>query len=91
MFVAGGPQKLVWVSPEKLHLEVGPWRFGGIWEVSPLQTHAGKQWITRPLKHLAHHSFKRAANGGFMSVWDGLAVVVESSGTCSGSRDALGW
>ncbi|CAJ1332763.1 unnamed protein product [Effrenium voratum] len=49
-------QKLVWVGREKLHPEE-----------SPLNTRAGKQWLSKPLRHLAHHSFKRAPHGGFFS------------------------
>ena len=36
-------------------------------QASPLHTRAGKRWLDKPLKHLAHHSFKRAPNGGFFS------------------------
>lgn len=43
-----------------------------------LFTRAGKQWLTKPLKHLAHHSFKRGPNGGFFSCLDehGSPVVL---------------
>eukprot|EP00435_Cladocopium_sp_Y103_P075738 s332_g63.t3 len=59
LFPEGASQKLVWVDPGKLQLEA-----------SPMHTRAGKQWLTKPLKHLAHHSFKRGPNGGFFSCLD---------------------
>ena len=55
----GGCDRLCWAMSKIRSLQT-----------SPLHTRAGKQWLTKPLKHLAHHSFKRGPNGGFFSCLD---------------------
>eukprot|EP00438_Fugacium_kawagutii_P023165 Skav227290 [mRNA] locus=scaffold4822:53970:59461:+ [translate_table: standard] len=65
LFPEGSSQKLVWVDPRRLQFEA-----------SPLQTRAGKQWMSKPLKHLAHHSFKRAPHGGFFSESTTMPVLM---------------
>eukprot|EP00434_Breviolum_minutum_P042594 symbB.v1.2.037922.t1/scaffold5738.1/size24079/2 len=65
LFPEGASQKLVWVDPRRLRLEA-----------SPLHTRAGKRWLDKPLKHLAHHSFKRAPNGGFFSESTSVPVLM---------------
>eukprot|EP00439_Symbiodinium_sp_Y106_P055508 s20_g7.t1 len=52
----GDSSKLVWVSKEKLSLET-----------SPTATRAGRQWLNKPLRHVAHHALAQTPNGGFCS------------------------
>lgn len=52
----GDSSKLVWVSKEKLALET-----------SPTATRAGRQWLNKPLRHVAHHALAQTPNGGFCS------------------------
>ncbi|CAK9009099.1 unnamed protein product [Durusdinium trenchii] len=68
IFPEGASQKIVWVSPEKLRFEA-----------SPLHTRAGRQWLSKPLRHLAHKSFHAAPNGGFFSESTSLPALMRDS------------